>query len=148
MNYAKRSLVLLTQVIVWLSLAQNIYGQAAPPKPLTEAEFTDLLQSRLKQVEDMGDLDAAAKTSIKELYQQALAEMQTAKRWGEMRAQNEKSAQEAPKMLEQVKAMLADPQTPAPIPPGVALPQIEQCISQSGAELEKLDTHWPTTRRS
>ena len=60
------------QAIVWLSLTATAFGQAAPPKPLTEAEFVAPLQSRLKQVDDMSDLDDAGKAKVKDLYQQAL----------------------------------------------------------------------------
>jgi potassium efflux system protein len=116
------------------------FGQAAPPKPFTEAEFVTLLQGRLKQVDDAGDLDAATKSKIKELYQQAIAEMSAAKRWGETGALNDKLATEAPKELEQTKADLAamPSQSMAIIPPDASLSWIEQDISKREADLEKL----------
>ena len=63
---AKKRLVLLTQVIIWLSVTATAFGQAAPPKPMSEAEFIALLQSRIKQVDDLRDLDDAAKAKVKE----------------------------------------------------------------------------------
>ena len=140
MNHAKSHFFLLSQVIIWLSLTATAFGQATPPKPLSETEFTAMLQSRLKQVDDLTELDDAAKAKVKELYQQALTEMQAAKRWTATTAQNEKLASEAPKELQQTKAALATlPAQPmAAIPPEATLPQIEQAISKREAELEKL----------
>ena len=110
---AKNHLVLLTQAIVWLSVTATAFGQATPPKPLSDAEFVALLQSRLKQVDELRDLDDAAKAKVKGLYQQALDEMEAAKRWTAKAAQFEKQAANAPGELEQTKATLAGIARPA-----------------------------------
>ena len=139
MNHAKSHYSLLTQVIIWLSVTATAFGQATPPKPMSDAEFIAMLESRLKQVDDLTELDDAAKAKVKELYQQALGEMEAVKRWTETTAQNEKLASEAPKELEQTKAALATlPAQPGRHPPEATLPQIEQDISKREAELEKL----------
>ncbi len=140
MSYAIRPFCLLAQVVIWLSFTTTVFGQAAPPKPLSETEFAAMLQSRLKQVDDLDELDDAAKAKVKELYQQALAEMSALRRWTETTAQNEKLAAEAPKELEQTKAALAalPAQPTVALPADASLPQIEQAISKREAELEKL----------
>jgi potassium-dependent mechanosensitive channel len=140
MRYIGNRFVLLSQVPVWLLLAATVFGQAAPPKPLTEAEFTAMLQSRLNQVADTSELTDAEKAKAKDLYKQAITEMEAAKRWIETTAQNEKLAADAPKETEQTKAALAapPPQTTALIPSDATLLQIEQGISQREAALEKL----------
>ena len=75
MFHAKNHLVLLTQAIVWLSLTAAALGQTAATKPLSDADFATLVQSKLKQVDELHDLDDAAKAKVKGLYQQALDEI-------------------------------------------------------------------------
>lgn len=135
----KKPLPILLQVVICLSLATTALGQAAPPKPMSEEQFVELLQSRLKQVDEVTELDDAAKTKIKDLYKQALEEMTSAKRWTATTARNEELAVSAPKELEQTKAALALPVQPtAAFRPDATLPQIEQAISLREAELEKM----------
>ena len=107
MTYPKKSLILLTQVIIWALLTAIACGQATPPKPMSETEFVALLQSRLKQVDDVHDLDEAGKAKAKELYQQALGEMEAAKRWAAKAADFENKANQAPVDLGRTKAELA-----------------------------------------
>ena len=78
---AKNHLVLLTQSILWLLVTATVFGQTAPPKPLSDADFVALVQSKLKQADELRDLDDATKAKVKGLYQQALDEMQAVKRW-------------------------------------------------------------------
>jgi potassium-dependent mechanosensitive channel len=140
MRHIGNNLILLSQVPVWLFLTATVFGQAAPPKPPTEAEFTAMLQSRLNQVADTNELTDAEKAKAKDSYKQALTEMEAVKRWIETTAQNEKLATDAPKETEQTKASLAAPplQTTALIPSDYTLLQIEQGISQREAALDKL----------
>jgi len=140
MFVAKKHLFLLSQVVIWSLVTASVFGQAAPPKQMSESEFTDLLQARLKQADEPSELDEVTKTKVKELYQQALTEMAAAKRWTEKTAQNEKLAADAPKVFEQIKADLAalPVQAMPTFPADATLPQIEQAISKREAELEKL----------
>ncbi len=80
---------------------------------MAEPEFIALLQSRLKQVDDLTELDEAAKTKIREQYQKALGEMEAAKRWTSLTAENEKLAADAPKDLVATKAALRRSVIPA-----------------------------------
>jgi potassium-dependent mechanosensitive channel len=140
MRSTRNRYVLLTQIIIWLSLTSTAFGQAAPPKPMTEDEFVALLQARQQQVSEMTDLDDAAKAKVKDLYKQALLEMDAAKRWAAKAAQNEALAIEAPKEITNTKTNLAGlPNQPTiTIRPDQTLLQIEQTISLRQAELEKL----------
>ena len=81
MRPIRNRLVLLMQALIWLSVTSTAFGQAAPPKPMTEEEFIALLQARQQQVDEMSDLDDAAKAKVKDLYKQALTEMDAVKRW-------------------------------------------------------------------
>jgi potassium efflux system protein len=141
MPRTKTTLFLLTQAIIWLWFTAVVLGQATPPKPLTGEEFSTLLQSRLKQVDDLHDLSDAEREKVKDLYQQALGEMEAAKRWAAKAAQFEKDAAQAPLELQQTKAALAQPAEAAPVVAGDAsLPQIEQAIAKREVQLEQWRT--------
>lgn len=135
----KKRLFLLSQVVIWSLVTASVFGQAAPPKQMSESEFTDLLQARLKQADEPSELDEVTKTKVKELYQQALTEMAAAKRWTEKTTQNEKLAADAPREFEQIKADLAalPVQAMPTFPADATLPQIEQAISKREVELDK-----------
>lgn len=107
---------------------------------MSEDEFIALLRARQQQVGDMTDLDDAGKATVKDLYKQALLEMDAAKRWAAKAAQQEALASDAPKEIATTKADLASlPPQPMVTPrPDQTLLQIEQTISQRQAELEKL----------
>lgn len=140
MGHIRTRLLLLSQILILLMVAAPASAQIAPPKPLTEAEFTAMLKSRIGQVDETPELSDAEKARAKELYKQALAEMDAVKRWTDTTVQNEKLAQDAPKETEQLRAALAAPpsQASAAIPADLTLLQIEQGISQREAGLEKL----------
>ncbi len=107
---------------------------------MTEEEFTALLRARQQQVNDATDLDDAGKAAVKDLYKQALLEMDSAQRWAAKAAQQEALAVNAPKEIATTKADLAGlpPQPTVTIRPDRTLLQIEQMISQRQADLEKL----------
>ena len=138
MSFIKRSTILLTQVFVLLLLTANAFGQAAPPKPLSDSEFIALLESRQKQVDELGDLDEAAKKKVKDLYQQAIGEMTAAKRWAGEAARNAEMAVSAPKELIQTKVDLAALQIQPP--PVVPKDLSEPMISKREAELAQRRT--------
>ncbi len=140
MRPIRNRLVFLMQAVIWLSVTSVTFGQAAPPKPMTEAEFTELLKARQSQVDQMVDLDDAGKAKVKDLYSKALLEMDAGKRWATKTAQNEALATGCPKETVQTKSDLAGlpAQATTTIRPDATLLQIEQTISQRQADLEKL----------
>lgn len=146
MSYAKNCLILLLQAIAWLSLAATTYGQAQPPKPLSDEDFIALVQSRLKQVDDLRDLDEAEKGKVKDLYQQALGEMASVKRWTEKAADFEKKASNAPADLQQTNSALAtlSAQPIAEIPGDTK--SLEQQISKHRPNWTRGGRRWRATR--
>ena len=137
MRPTKRYFSLMTQVVIWLLLTATALGQAAAEAD-QRAAFVELLQARKKQIDELRDLDEAAKAKVRDLYDQALGEMEKAKSFGARLASFEKRAAQAPAEIEQTKADLAalPPQPIAAIPADATLPQIEQAISRRQAELE------------
>ena len=123
----------LIQAVVWLSLTSVALGQAAPPKPLSETEFVALLESRLKQVDDLRDLDDAERGRIKDLYNQALAEMTAAKRWAEKAALFQKQVADAPRELADIKAELLGPVAP----PIAAVPEDTKQLEANAVPTER-----------
>jgi len=135
MPHTKNHLLAVFFLAHWL-LTVGAFGQTQPPKPMTDTAFVELIQARLKQVDD-AQLDEAGKTKVRDLYQQALREMESAKTWAAKTAHFEKQAASAPVELEQTKAELATlPANPASLTTqNIALPQIEQAISKRESEL-------------
>lgn len=145
--FLRKHFVLLAQVVLWLSVAATAWGQASPPKPPTEAkdketDFVTQLQAKLKQVDELRDLDDAAKAKLKGVYQQALDEMESVKRWAAKAAQFEAQVGRAPAEIEKTKAALAalPSQAVVAVPEGVSLSQIEKGISTREAELARWRT--------
>lgn len=139
MHYANRISLCFTQVLILLWLTASVFGQAIPPKQQSDTEFAAMLSARMKQVDEVTDLDETAKNKIKDLYKQALAEIDTANKWAAENAKNEKIAKSAPNDLKDTKAALAQPLKKfvlSELPD--SLPKIEQDISASEAELVKL----------
>jgi potassium efflux system protein len=139
MKYEKNRILLLTPVVAFFLATAAIAGQPTPSKPLSDSEFVDLLESRKKQVDVLGDLDDTTKSKVKDLYGQALEEMKAAARWAAVTAQNQKLIDDTPEELHQTKTALAvQPSQPETIAADANLGQIEQTISDREAELEKL----------
>ncbi|MEN6405437.1 MAG: mechanosensitive ion channel domain-containing protein [Thermoguttaceae bacterium] len=141
MVHARSAIFRWTQLLCWLSVATAAFGQAAPPKPLTDAEFLASIRSRQAQVNELRDLGDAEKDKLRKCYEQAVTEMETAAQLAKKTEQFEVLAASAPKKLEETKAELGMP-VPAAVetPPGAALPQIEQAISKGAANLERWRT--------
>ena len=112
----RRNLTQLAQVIVFVMVTATVFGQTAPAKSLRDSELVELLQSRLKQVDDLRDLDDAAKGKVKELYQKALGEIEAATRWAAEGAHFDEQAKNAPKELEQTKRELSQAAERSPSP--------------------------------
>lgn len=140
MKRSKPGNVRILQVLAMMLVASPLVAQtAAAPKAMSDAALCELIQSRLKQTEELRDLDDAAKAKIRESYRQALQEMESAKTWAATADQFEKAATQAPEEVRQTKSELdALPAqwTSAPSDED-ALAQIEQAIARREAELEQ-----------
>jgi len=128
---------LLLQLVLWWLVAAPVHGQDAP-LPMADAEFSERVNARLKQVDELRDLGELEKGKVREWCQQAVSEMEAAARWAKKAEQFEALAAQAPREIEQTKSELANAvQATAAIPENATLPQIEQAISKRSAELER-----------
>lgn len=135
--------------LAWMALASlalflsasagDAWAGAPTASPPDEDVTADLVQSRLKQVEDSTTLDEAAKGSARDLYQQALQDLEAADNWAAAVRRFEQMAAGAPQRLAATKAELESlpRQTIAPIPRDARLLQLEQKLSEIDAELKK-----------
>ncbi|MEN6557856.1 MAG: mechanosensitive ion channel domain-containing protein [Thermoguttaceae bacterium] len=138
MVHARSSYFRWTQLLLWLSVATAAFGQAAPPRPQTDAEFLASIRSWQTQINDLRDVADAEKDKIRKHYEQAVNEMEAAAQWATKTSQFEAQAASAPKKLEQIKADLSMPVQPAvEAPTEATLPQIEQAMSKGSANLER-----------
>jgi len=120
-------------------LAAAAWGQTAlpPPAQSDDAVFAEIVETRLKQIEDSREIDQATKEAAKKLYKEAQEELKTAQKSAAKAGQHAMAAAAAPRDTERAKADLAAlPTAPSgAIPENVLLQEIEQAISQRTAEL-------------
>ena len=67
--------------IAGLLLVLTGFAQTTSDKPPAEGISAEIIQGRLKQVEDSHDLDESVKVKIREYYQQAMRELDSAQTW-------------------------------------------------------------------
>ena len=108
-------------------------------KAAVDEVTAELVQTRLKQLDGSQELEETLKTRLRDLYQQALHELESAKTWSGKAARFEQMAASAPRELATAKATLAAlPAHPlVVIPPDMTLPQFDQGISKKEAELSQ-----------
>ena len=110
-----------------------------PDKPPAEGISAEIIQGRLKQVEDSRDLDESVKVKIREYYQQSMREFDTAQTWQAGATRFEQMATSASADLAATKTEL-DQMPAKPLletPENIALPQIDQLISKKQSELDE-----------
>jgi potassium efflux system protein len=114
-----------------------------PQKSAADRSFAEFVQAGLKQVEQSRELNEATKAAVRELYQQALRELESARTWAIKADRFERMAAAAPGEIAQIKAELAAmPSVPAVARPAdAALPQFDQAISKREADLDR----WKST---
>ena len=96
----------------------------------------EVVQNRLKEAEASQTLDEATKGKLRELYQQATQDLETAKNWAASTKRLEQMASSASEELAKTKSDLSSlPRQPAVMIPEVSLVQLEQALSQKGNEL-------------
>lgn len=134
---ARVALLVLCTCLGPLAAAPSLAGEESlAEKPPAEQLTLQSVQDRLKGLESARALDEATKTKLRELYQQAIGELEAAKKWSESAARFESMATSAPEELAKIKADLAAlaRQSAFPIPEG-SLVQLEQTLSQKSNEL-------------
>ncbi|MGA2796903.1 MAG: mechanosensitive ion channel domain-containing protein [Thermoguttaceae bacterium] len=125
--------------VAWLLLASTGLAQTKPDKPPAEGISAEIIQGRLKQVEDSHDLDESVKVKIREYYQQAMRELDSAQTWQAGATRFEQMATSAAADLAATKTELDQmPAKPSSqTPENIALPQIDQLISKKQSELDE-----------
>jgi len=105
---ARVALLVLSTCLGPLAAALSLAGEESlAEKPPAEQLTLQSVQDRLKGLESAQALDEATKTKLRELYQQAIGELEAAKKWSESAAQFESMATSAPEELAKIKADLA-----------------------------------------
>jgi potassium-dependent mechanosensitive channel len=124
---------------VWLLLASIAIAQTKTDKSPADGLSTEIIQSRLKQIDDSRDLDETAKAKVREYYQQAIRELDSAGTWQAGVARFAQTAASVASDLDQTKTELANlPLKPSlDIPDNTALPQIDQLISKKQNDLDE-----------
>jgi potassium efflux system protein len=122
-----------------LFLASIAFAQTKPDKPPADGLSVEIIQSRLKQSEDSHDLDEAVKAKIRDSYQQAIRELDSAQTWLEAVSRYEQMVTSAAAEQAKIKTELADlPGKPSPqMSDNIALAQIDQSISKKQNELDE-----------
>ena len=120
-------------------LASVALAQPKSDKPPAESFSAEVIQARLKQVENARDLDDALKAKIHDYYQQASRELDSAQTWLSATAHFEQMAASAPADLAATKSKLEQlPSQPAlEFPENITLPQIDQLVSKKQSELDE-----------
>ncbi|MCD4727840.1 MAG: mechanosensitive ion channel [Pirellulales bacterium] len=138
MSRANRCLRLLMQTVVWLSVTAAMPVPAETSKPPSDETLIEQINAGKKQLDEKSDLDESLKAKARELFDEALAEMEKAKAAAVRIAAFERQVAQAPD-LKQTKADLAAlPAGPSETDfEGVALPEIEQEVSKREADLDR-----------
>ena len=129
-------------------LASAVFAQTKSEKPQAEGMSAEIIQARLKQVEDSHDLDESLKAKIRDYYRQAAQNSIPPKPGWPAPSRFEQMAASAPADLAATKAELDK----LPAKPSLetaedsALPQIDQLISKKQSELDEHRSAWPNWR--
>lgn len=123
--------------------------QATQPTPPPRTELTvEVLQERLKQIQEDVALDQALRGRVVELYTQAISQLNLAAEHAAHAAEFDRLTQQAPKDLEAVKAELnkGRPDPRPEVPPDATLAQIQQLaarvddqLTEARRKLDELD---------
>jgi potassium efflux system protein len=97
----------------------------------------EIVQAKLKKVEENKDLDAAVKTKLVEIYNKTLDQLRVVGEFNGRAAQKAKAVQDAPDALKALQAELARPPADAKpeISPDATLAQLQQVLSQAETQL-------------
>ena len=123
-----------------LHAEQGASAPASQPAALPKIELSsDQIEARVKQVQEDPALDEAAKNTAAQLYQQALAHLETADKWTAEIENLKQRVADAPRELETIKALLAQPQVEptVDVPAGASLAQTEPLLAKAQSALSE-----------
>jgi len=145
-----RMAVMVRTHLLWFSITAAAVAAAAPGVLAARAEgvgeelpaqaiTVERVQEALRRLDEAEGPDEATRTAAREQYQQALAELESAKGWAAKAERFARMAAVVPEELYQTKADLAALSgPPAPAIPDVALAQLEQALSKKEADLGEM----------
>lgn len=129
----------LVLIGTWLILILTGLPPLIANEPPAEEITIEAVQNRLKEIEASQTLDDAAKGNLRELYQQAVQDLEAAKTWAASVKRSEEMVASAPDELAKVKSDLASlPRQSTVSIPETSLVQLEQSLSQKSTELTAL----------
>jgi potassium efflux system protein len=120
-----------------LFCATAALGGTATDATGADEPTADIVQARLKQLDDAKDIDEALKAKIRKLYQDSQDELSQAKIWKDKATAAEQQIKSVPAELEKARAALASlPDQPSTERPAkMPLAELEQAISKMEAGL-------------
>lgn len=99
----------------------------------------ETVQSRLKALENASGVSAETKTLLKNIYQETIQEIESAKRFSEQAARFERQAADAPSEATKTRAEIARLSTVEPAAPsGRDMISVRMALSQKASELDRL----------
>ncbi len=97
------------------------------------------MEERVASLQDAPELDDAAKSELLKRYKAAMDWLANADEARKKTAQYDAEVQQAPQLVQQAKASLAESTSDSvvQVPPDVTLPQLEQTLAQAEAQLSQ-----------
>ena len=139
----KRAVFLFLSVFLQYTAVHSQAPETIPtsPVPAIEAEVSiETVQKQLEGVDQLTQLDDAAKEKLRQIYNQTLEQLKSAEDWDRKAAEFVQAATQAPILVEELQTQLAEPvqiSTPE-ISDEMTSTQIEQKIAQEEANLQAL----------
>ena len=124
-----------------LVLAGGLYAQEPPaPKPVDTTGpvlSSDAILAKIKEAEDDKELAEELKKKLLETWKETLAQTKSAEEWAAKAAEFDKARQDAPALLESIRAELGKPaeEPRIELPPEPSLQHVEQLATQAEAAL-------------
>jgi len=111
-------------------------GEELPAKEVT----VEAVQEAIKRLDESPEIDEATRAAAREQYQQALAELESAKGWAAKAERFARMAAVAPEELHQTQADLSALSRPTAFTiPDVALAKLEQTLSKKEGDLGEME---------
>ena len=115
-------------------------GSETTTPPASDEAIAELIQLRVRQIEQSPGLDESTRKTLKTVYDEAQQTLAKVREWSEKTTQFAQTALHAPSMLEQTKAELAaqPAERTIVVPPEATIKEIEQAIVNRESELGRL----------
>ncbi len=131
-------LCLACGIAAGIASAQDPTTETPPRKeaPAPSELSADLIQARLKKAEESKELDDTTRPALIETYKKILAQLKTADEFAAKAAAFQKTVQDAPALLKQVKAEIeASGAAPASVDNSMPLAQMQQALTLAETRL-------------